>query len=208
MSAVRKEPIDWRRLRERVEATTRSIERTWTPDVEQMRRILRQRAIELAVTEEVKHEGPSITVLELLLANERYCIESSFVREVRPLTDLVPLPGTPPFVLGIVTMRGEIVSVIDIGRFFDLPERGLSDRNKVVVLRSGEMVFGIAADAVAGMRRLDLSQMQSLPPTFTGVREKYLRGITHDGLVVLDGARLIHDDAVVVRQDLQEGPPR
>jgi len=201
-------PIDWRALREKVEAIGASLERTWTPDDEAARRILRQRAAELAIARETEDAGLTISVIELLLANERYCIEATYVREVRQLDALTMLPGAPPFVLGIVSVRGEVVSVVDIGVFFDLPARGLTDRNRILVLRSREMVFGIVADSVPGIRRLRAAEIQPAPPTFTGVREKYLRGITSDGLVVLDGARLIHDESIVVRHDLQEGVAR
>ncbi len=202
MTVERKGPIDWRSVRETVARMGAASEATWIPAVAETKRILRRRAALLAVAEEGEASGPTIAVVAFTLASECYCIEASYVREVRSLTELTSLPGTPPFVLGIVNLRGEIVSVVDIGSFFDLPRSGLTDRTKILVLSSAEMVFAIAADALPGTWQLRTSEIQPVPSTFTGVREKYLLGITGERLIVLDGARLLHDESIVVRQDL------
>ena len=107
------------------------------------KQLLKARARKLAQdNEKEKPAGESIEVVEFLLAYETYGIESSYVREICPLKDLTPVPCTPPFVLGIINVRGEIVSVIDMKKFFDLPEKGLTDLNKVLVLKNDRMEFG------------------------------------------------------------------
>jgi purine-binding chemotaxis protein CheW len=63
-----------------------------------------------------------IEVVEFLLAHEKYGIESKCVREVYPLKELTPVPCTPSFVRSIINVRGKILSVIDIKKFFELPE--------------------------------------------------------------------------------------
>ena len=101
-----------------------AIDQVDLPPAEQ-ERILQERAKNLA------REGPAdqgarkqLDVVEFLLAYERYAIESHWVREVHPLKEITPLPGTPAFVLGIINVRGRIVSVVDLKAFFDLPVRG------------------------------------------------------------------------------------
>lgn len=143
-----------------------------------------------------------IEILEFQLARERYAIETCHVREVTPLERLTPVPCTPPFVLGVINLRGQIISVIDLKTFFELPGKGLTDLNKVLVLEQGEMRFGILADAIVGVRRLPRSNLQASLPTLTGVREQYLRGVTADRLVVLDANRLLGDRRVVVDEEV------
>ena len=85
-------------------------------------RILKDRAKELseAPEQEVITED-CIEVVEFVLAYEKYAVESNFIDEVYPMKDFTPVPGTPDFVLGIINLRGKIMSVIDIRKFFDLP---------------------------------------------------------------------------------------
>lgn len=205
-SALRKPrgtTIDWTELRARMYDARATGDRAWTPAADETARILGERALVLALEPgTAKHLESSFEVIEFGLAHERYAIESSHVREVYPLENLTPLPCTPPYVLGIVNLRGEIVSVIDLRKFFDLPLVGLPDLNKVIVLESANMVFGILADVVHGVGSIPPEEIQPSLPTLTGIREKYLKGITAQRTVVLDAAKLLADGDIVVRQQV------
>jgi len=198
---LRRTAIDWAELRARMDAAKAAGDRAWTPGADETARILRERALALAL-EPGAAQAPEhgIEVIEFGLAHERYAVESAHVREVYPLENLTPLPCTPAFVLGIVNLRGEIVSVIDLRKFFDLPQTGLPDLNKVIVLESARMVFGILADVIHGVRCIPLAEIQPSLPTLTGIREKYLKGITAQRTVVLDAAKLLADEDIVVQQ--------
>lgn len=196
-------PVDWHAVRQRLEKAHGAIEHVWTPSSAETRRVLMARAQALGRTPEAAESaGEHIEVVEFVLAHERYAIESRYIREVAPLENLTPLPCTPAFVLGIVNLRGEILSVIDIKKFFELPEQGLTDLNKIIVLQSEDMLFGILADAIAGVRRIPVAGIQPSLPTLTGIREEYLRGVTPERLVVLDAERLLTDESIVVQEQV------
>lgn len=192
---------DWAALERRLQQAQAAAEHAWTLDAAETARILQQRASLLA-REPVPAEeaAASFDVVEFLLAQERYAIAIEHVGEVHRLRDLTPLPNAPGFVLGIINLRGEMLSVIDIRRFFDLPQAGLSDLNKVIVLEAGEMSFGVLADAVEGVRRMMRAAILPVPPTLGGIREEYLLGVTAERVAVLDGGRLLGDDRLVVRE--------
>ena len=194
--------LDWREIQRRVEAARAAAERGWVPDAEEANRILKARALALAREPEQAETTDSLEVLEFLLAHEKYALETRYVREVCPLERLTPLPCTPSFVLGIVNLRGEILSVIDLKKFFDLPEKGLTDLNKVIVIESETMRFCILADVITGVRRILVADLQSSLPTLTGIREKYLKGITAERTVVLDAAKLLADEAIIVQEQV------
>lgn len=188
---------------ERNAKITKPAGRELTPAEE--KKILRARAQALA--REPQPEGVAgerLEVLEFLLAYERYGIEMSWVQETLPLKELTPVPCTPPFVAGVINVRGRIVSVLDIKRFFDLPQRGLTDLNRVIILQDRGMEFGILADAVCGVRSVPLAELQPTLPTLTGVREEYLKGVTGERLVLLDGGKLLNDRNIVVHEEIGE----
>jgi len=197
--------IDWAALRRRLATAQAALERGGTPGGQDKRTILRERAKALArSTEPDTAARDPLEVLEFLLAYERYAIESSYVREVYPLKDLTPVPCTPPFLLGVINVRGQILSVMDLKKFFDLPEKGLTDLNKVILVQSGPMQLGILADVVLGIRLLSPDGMQPSLPTLTGIRAEYLRGVTQDRLVVLDAGKILADPAMVVQEEVKE----
>ncbi|MBI5446920.1 MAG: purine-binding chemotaxis protein CheW [Deltaproteobacteria bacterium] len=174
----------------------------WIPTQEERRRILRQRARALARVPEREPAGERLQVVEFLVSSERYGIESAYVGEVYPLKDLAPIPCTPPFVLGVVNVRGRILSVLDLRKFFDLPEKGPSDLNKVLILGDGAMEFGVLADEILGFRSLPADALQPSLPTLTEVRAEYLKGVTRERLVVLDGSKILSDPRIVVHEEV------
>jgi purine-binding chemotaxis protein CheW len=197
-SAGLKASIDWAGIRNRVERATAAIENAAVPTAARKAEILKARARALAREPlQDRKLGHSVEVVEFMLAYERYALDSSLVREVQPLKDITALPGTPAFVAGIVNVRGQIVSVIDLKRFFDLPDKGLSDLHKVIILDDGQMVFGLLVDAVIAVHRLPLDQIQPAPPTLTGIRAEYLQGVTAHRMVILNAARILADPAMI-----------
>ncbi|MFZ5804261.1 MAG: chemotaxis protein CheW [Acidobacteriota bacterium] len=166
-------------------------------------RILEERARQIArkpVTKEAA--GKPLNVVEFLLAHERYAFEVSWVREVFPLKTFTPLPCTPPFVLGLVNVHGRIVCVNDIRKFFDLPEKGITDLNRVIVLEGEGMELGVLADAIVGVRSIQSGELQPALPTLGGVGSEYLVGVTPDRVVVLDGGKLLRERRLVVKEEV------
>lgn len=195
-----KELIDWETIHNRLDSVGAAIASGHKPDPEERRRILRKRAEMLARGQADEDDDESLAVVEFLLANERYGIEARYIREVCPLKDFTPLPGVPPFVLGLVNVRGKILSVIDIKKFFDLPDKGISELNTVIIVHDDTMEFGILADAIAGVRNIAVRTIGPPLPTLTGIREQYLRGVTAERMVVLDATRILADRNIVVEQ--------
>ena len=197
-------PINWAEVHRRLDAAQAAIEQGWVPTPEEKKKILRARAQALARELQRSEEAEGyLEVVEFLLAQERYGIESCHVREVYPLRELTRLPCTPPFVLGIISLRGQILPVIDIKKFFDLPEKGLTDLNKVIVVRTDEIVLGILADLIVGLRSISLADLQPSLPTLTGIRAEYLRGVTRDRLAVLDVRKILSDQNIFVHEEVE-----
>jgi purine-binding chemotaxis protein CheW len=145
-----------------------------------------------------------LEIVEFTLASETYGIESAFVREVHPLKDFTPLPGVPAFVLGIANIRGQILSVVDLKKFFNLPEKGLGELNKVIIIRNNRMEFGILADVVLGTRSVPLDTIQAPPITVTGIGAEYLKGVTGERTIVLDAQKILENEKIIVNEFIAE----
>jgi purine-binding chemotaxis protein CheW len=199
----RKKRIDWNDVRQRLDDARAAIERISAPEPDEVRRVLTARARALAREPKQVQATDERQLVEFLLAHETYAVESRHVKGVHRLENLTPVPCTPAFVLGIINLRGEILSVIDMRRFFDLPEKGLTDLNKVIILHSDSMSFGILADAVLGAGRVPLAEIQPSLPTLTGIREKYLKGVTGERTVILDAEKLLADETIIVQETVE-----
>lgn len=197
----------WETLRRLVETSRDRLTKLENHTKEERKTILEARARKLAQKEIEYERREKIDVVEFRLADERYGVECQYVREVYPLKTLTPIPGTPAFVRGIVSVRGEIVSVVDLKLFFELPQRGLTDLTRVIILSGGaagnRMEFGILAEEVMGTVSLELRSLQPPLPTLTGIRADYLKGISGNRMVVLDAPKLLSDKKMIVHQEAE-----
>lgn len=149
--------------------------------------------------EKIADNQDRIEVMVFLLAAERYALETCYIREVWPLTAYVQIPHTPPFVLGVANVHGEICSIVDLKQFFSLPAAGITNLNKLVVLEDETMRFGILADDILGTEFLLRNELSSADE-WRGVDSTYLTGVTRDRLIVLDAKKILTDKRLIVEE--------
>ena len=104
----------------------------------------------------------------------------------------------------MTSVRGQILSIVDLKSFFELPEETLTELNKIIIVRNGSAEFGILADALLGVRSIPLDELEPSLPTLTGIRAAYLRGVTPDRVAVLDVEKILSDERVVVHEEVKD----
>jgi purine-binding chemotaxis protein CheW len=173
------------------------------PGDRRIQEILTARARALAHPIEAPQAAVNVLeVVEFRLAQERYALEQRFVQEICPLESFTPLPCVPAHVLGIINLRGQILPVIDLKKFFDLPEVGITDLHMVIVMRADDIEAGVLADTVIGVRMIPPETLQPSLPTLTGIREQYLKGISPQHVVVLDAPKILRDPQLLVDEEV------
>lgn len=166
---------------------------------DQERKILKGRARVLAVVPSTAPgEGELINALRFSLGGETYAVENGHIREVLPLPRVTPLPCVPSFVRGIINVQGRIVSLLDLKSILGLPDTGVSPTSSVIILQSPGLEFGLLADEILGLASIPISSIQTSLPTLTDVRAEYLKGVTAEGLVLLDAGKLLSDKKLVI----------
>lgn len=170
--------------------------------------VLRARARDLArPAAGDRHREDERQLVEFVAARQRFAVATAQVREVCRLQDLTPVPCTPSYVCGIVNVRGQILTVLDLRRLLDLPDQGLIDRQHVLIVHADGAELGLLADGTPLVRSVRAADIQPPPPTLAGAGSVYVSGVTADGLAVLDAARLLADPGIVIHQEAT-APPR
>jgi purine-binding chemotaxis protein CheW len=165
------------------------------------RAILAHRAKELA--KPLKSDLEELHMFEVVvfrLANERYAIESNFIEEVYHFEQITPLPHTPQFIHGVINVRRKVVSVINLGKVFHLPENETGAHTKTIILKNQRMQFGILVDEIEGVRKISLTHLQKTLPTLSGMGKEFLKGITSEPLIVLDGEKILSSELLVIKE--------
>ncbi len=195
--------VNWEDIHRRLAAARGRLDLSWTPDAQETRRILRERARALAreATREAG-SGEQVEFLEFALAQERYGFETSHVQEVAAVTAVTPVPCTPSFVAGLISLRGQILSVIDLGKYFDLAASEPVELDQVVVLSTEAMLVGVLASAIIGLGSVAREDLETSLPTLAGRRARYLQGVSRTGVAIIDAQSLLSDPEIVVHADV------
>jgi purine-binding chemotaxis protein CheW len=140
---------------------------------------------------------PVIQLVTFRLEDETYGINVMQVQEVLRVSEIAPVPGAPPYVLGIINLRGNVVTVIDTRSRFALPPGDIDDSSRIVIIESEKQVVGILVDSVAEVVELRGSEIDSAPNVGNDESSKYIQGVaTRDGdlLIVVDLNKLLSEE--------------
>ena len=146
--------------------------------------------------------GTRGTAYLTFLARERACgLALPYARGIEPLGPLTPLPHAPPWVLGLVNLRGPIVAAVDLGAFLALEPAGGPPRS-LVVGRLGDVHVALAVQAVLGLRTFP---PEAIHPAgrVGGAVNAFLVGLVQDGahlVALLDAQRLLLGPELQVRE--------
>ncbi len=140
---------------------------------------------------------PVIQWVTFRLDNEKYGIKVMQVQEVLRMTEIAPVPGAPDYVLGIINLRGNVVTVIDTRLRFGLPEREPDDDTRIVIIEADNNVVGILVDSVAEVADLRASEIETAPNVGNDESSKYIQGVCSRGdelLILVDVNKLLSDE--------------
>jgi purine-binding chemotaxis protein CheW len=191
--------VSWDRARARLATLERMMQEVESPSPARARALLEARAERLArpLGEEAP-AGERLDVAVFALARERYAIETRLVREIVRFAEYTPVPGAADFLVGVTNLRGEILPVIDLRRFFALPDRGLTDQSRVLVLGHDRKDVGVLADEAQEVASLAVADVLEPTAAAPSIGREYIRGVTREALIVLDGDRLLRDPRLFI----------
>ena len=150
-----------------------------------------------AVDSHEKTKGASSAFVTFSLADETYAIDVLQVQEVLKLTDIAPVPGVPDYILGIINLRGDVVTVIVARRRMLLPERELDDASRIVIIDVDNQNVGILVDSVAEVVQISPDAVDPAPAVGNDQTSRFILGVTStaEGLTILiDINKLLSDD--------------
>jgi purine-binding chemotaxis protein CheW len=198
--------IDWSAIHERLEQAAATTTSSFELAPERAKEVMERRARKLAqVPNRILPVAEVLESVTFALANESYGIETRYVREVIRLTDFTPVPAAPDFLLGVTNLRGEILAVVDLRKFFGITLKGLTDLSRVVVLGKEQAEFGVLADSIQGATIVRVDELVEPPASVSGISREYVRGITAQALVLLDAAVLLKDTRFFIDQRSDSG---
>jgi len=131
------------------------------------------------------------------LENEVYGVNVMQVQEVLRYTEIAPVPGAPNYVIGIINLRGNVVTVIDTRVRFGLMPSEVSENSRIVIIEAEKQVIGILVDGVAEVVYLRSSEIDIAPNVGTDESSKFIQGVSNregELLILVDLNKFLNDE--------------
>lgn len=147
--------------------------------------------------EKTQVSDPLLQWVTFRLDSETYGINVMQVQEVLRVTEIASVPGAPDYVLGIVNLRGKVVTVIDTRKRFGLSPQDTDDSTRIVIIEVEGQVIGILVDSVAEVIDLRASAIEAAPNVGNEDNAKYIQGvasISGELLILIDLNKLLTED--------------
>lgn len=118
-----------------------------------------------------------IELMGCMLGDEEYAIDIMRIKEITPLFEMTPIPRAPSYILGILSLRGNIIPVFDARKKIGLPANEATDRTRIIVLKNEDEQVGILVDSITSAAQISARSIEPPPPVIKGVDADYIDGV-------------------------------
>ncbi len=137
---------------------------------------------------QIDSQDSTIQVVIFNLGNERYGVETTQVKEIIKVDEITKIPNAPDFVEGVINLRGQITTIINLRKRFGLPPKEIDNDTRIIVFEQNGSIMGIMVDTVNEVKYLSKDDIEELPTVITSKSgSRLLKGIGKlpDSLVIL-----------------------
>lgn len=145
---------------------------------------------------EAKQDAPVIRWVTFYLGAERYGLNVLQVQEILRVPEITPVPGANSYVIGIINLRGKVVTVMDTRSCFGLMPKSPDDASRIVIIQAEAYIIGFLVDSVTEVVEVNASEIEAAPSFGHGEASKYIQGVTvrNDALLILVDLNTFIDD--------------
>jgi len=122
----------------------------------------------------------TVDVVEFELGGERYALDIQLVREIVEMMQITPIPRAPPYISGVINLRGEITNIMNLNTLLGLANQQIRDNQKIIVLvpeAAGGSNVGIIVDDVSSVLQVPENDIDHIGEGFASEFSSFVKGI-------------------------------
>ncbi len=194
----------WREIHRRIEGLAQDLSGELTE--EDLKDLWYRRALELSrIPDHERERGDLVKLVTFRLGSDRYGVDIETVSEIQRAVNITPVPTAPDFVVGVVNLRGNILSVIDIRTFFGLPAVEMAEKSRILVVEGAGLRIGVVVERVEEITQTGTDSLKPPLSLDKGITEDYVKGIVTlrgDMLIVVDMEKILSNPRLVVEESV------
>ncbi len=215
--------IDWDAVHQRILDGSASL--AWLDDMtdEALKQAWTRRAAQLSQAIQEQEQGEKVEVAVIRLGRERYGLEVEYIFDIRMEENITRVPRVPEWVAGVVNLRGQILSVVDLQRYLDLPASEKAPEpgtRHMLLVQTTKMELALLVDEVLSIQNLPVSRIQDASSVAGGLPVEYVKGVYIENnagddkptsvngseatslLMILDLSTLLADKKLIVQEEI------
>jgi purine-binding chemotaxis protein CheW len=134
-----------------------------------------------------KQENELLQLVTFGIGEEEFGIDILKVQEIIRTMAITKVPNSPPYVEGVINLRGKVIPVIDLRSRFNMECRPHDSQTRIIVLEIHKMIVGFVVDDVSEVLRIKSNTVELPPPVVSGIESEYIKGVgkLDDRLLIL-----------------------
>jgi purine-binding chemotaxis protein CheW len=147
--------------------------------------------------EQKRQDADLLQLVTFSIGDEEFGVEILKVQEIIRMLEITKVPKAPPFVEGVINLRGKVIPILDLRKRFGLDSRSHDKNTRIIVIEINSMIVGFIVDSVSEVLRLPANTVEPPPPVVAGLDSDYISGVgkLEDRLLImLDLNRLLSND--------------
>lgn len=129
------------------------------------------------MAEMVEADKNMLKIIVFKLLDEEYGLDVQQVQSIERLQHITRVHDTPPYVRGVINLRGVIHPIIDLRTRFNLPQAEYTDSTRIIIVSVQEMEVGLIVDEANDVLDVSFAQIEPPPEVVGGIEAKYIRGV-------------------------------
>lgn len=141
-----------------------------------------------------------LQLVSFVVGNEEFAVPILAVQEINRMMQITAVPQSPPFVEGVINLRGKIIPVIDLRKRFGMPPAEDTSDARIIVVEVAQRVIGFTVDRVNEVLRIAADIVDPAPQMVVGVDSEFIQGVGKLAdrlLILLSLEKLFHDQDMV-----------
>lgn len=143
------------------------------------------------------------------VGEQLYALDILRIKEIIRPQKLTPVPKAPPFIEGVINLRGAVIPVIDLRKRFDQPTAAADRKTRVIICSLSGRILGLVVDDVAEVRRYARQEVQSSPRFLRGKGAEFFLGVCRRGeelVMLLDLEKILASDEKIELDKIETMP--
>ena len=131
------------------------------------------------------------------VGNEEFGVDINLVREISKIQDMLKVPNTPPFIEGLLNLRGQVLTIFNLRKRLGMEDQAFDENSKIIIVWYNDIQIGFTVDKVSEIIKVEEANVEATPPSITGIDKRFLSGVIKSGehlLLALDLTKVLSTD--------------